>query len=443
MNMIRDLRHWWKEMQSSFWFVPSVIVVGAVVLATSLIMIDTKISFNIVQEIPFLFGADAIASHSLLTIIASSMITVAEVVFSITIVALSLTSSQYTSRVLRNFMRDRNNQVVLGVFLGIFAYCLVVIRVIRDGEEGAFIPSLSILGGLILAFVGIAYLIFFIHYISMSIQSSSIIAAAAEETITAIDNLFPQGMGDNDMENSKSDLTTTCSPILARNTGYVERIDEDSLMRITCKHKIVVRMESVIGEFIIKGSPLICFSAPNGLDVKIIDNLYETYHISRHRTVDQDAGFGIRQLVDISLKALSPGVNDTTTAVMCINYLAAILVQLASRSIPTARRLHQGELRMIARAPSFPDLLAEAFNQIRQNAEGNSVILARLLYALEEIAAKTTSLQQREAVQQQAELIDAISERTIPSPYDRKELTAAILRLNGKTNFKVEVLSGL
>ena len=124
------------------------------------------------------------------------MITVAGVVFSITIVALSLTSSQYTSRVLRNFMRDRVNQVVLGVFVGIFAYCLVVLRTIRGGDEGKFVPSLAVLVGLILAFVGIAFLIYFIHHISMSIQASNIIAAAAQETIAAVDHLFPQGLGE-------------------------------------------------------------------------------------------------------------------------------------------------------------------------------------------------------------------------------------------------------
>ena len=125
------------------------------------------------------------------------MITVAGVVFSITIVALSLTSSQYTSRVLRNFMRDRINQVVLGVFVGIFAYCLVVLRTIRGGDEGKFVPSLAVLVGLILAFVGIAFLIYFIHHISMSIQASNIIAAAAQETIAAVDHLLPKVLGED------------------------------------------------------------------------------------------------------------------------------------------------------------------------------------------------------------------------------------------------------
>jgi hypothetical protein len=173
---------------------------------------------------PLLFGAGAAGSRGLLTAVASSMITVAGVVFSITIVALSLTSSQYTSRVLRNFMRDRMNQVVLGVFVGIFAYCLVVLRTIRGGDEGAFVPSLAVLGGLALAFVGIAFLIYFIHHISMSIQASSIIAAAAEETIAAVDHLFPKGLGDNADEDADGNPAAalgeqTWFAVAARKTG--------------------------------------------------------------------------------------------------------------------------------------------------------------------------------------------------------------------------------
>jgi len=167
------LQHWLQEMRASFWFVPAVIVLGAVGLAAAVIGVDANVKLRFVEAWPLLFGAGAAGSRGLLTAVASSMITVAGVVFSITIVALSLTSSQYTSRVLRNFMRDRINQVVLGVFVGIFAYCLVVLRTIRGGDEGAFVPSFAVLGGLLLAFVGIGFLIYFIHHIALSIQASS------------------------------------------------------------------------------------------------------------------------------------------------------------------------------------------------------------------------------------------------------------------------------
>lgn len=429
--MIPRLQHWWQETRASFWFVPAVIVLAAVGLASGLIFLDATVDLHVDKRWPLIFGAGAAGSRGLLSAVASSMITVAGVVFSITIVALSLTSSQYTSRVLRNFMRDRNNQMVLGVFLGIFAYCLVVLRVIRGGDEGAFVPSLAVLGGLILAFVGIGYLIFFIHYISMSIQSSSIIAAAAKETIDAVDNLFPEDVGHDvdpntvgDSELAFHDLVWVAVP--AHKTGYIQRIDGDSLLAFARERKAIVRMEYGIGEFVVEGTPLISVAGPgvSGDDNQSADELDDIYVISPHRTVEQDASFGIRQLVDIALKALSPGINDTTTAVMCVHYLAAILVRLASRPIATVRRFDKGELRVITRGPSFASLLAEAFDQIRQNAAGNVAVLSCLLSALKLIAGQTADFKRREALRQQANLIFAVAERTITSPYDSTRVKA-------------------
>ncbi len=432
--MTTKLHDLWQATRSSFLFVPAVIVLASVGLATVLIGIDSTADLHVVSRWPLLFGAGADGSRGLLTAVASSMITVAGVVFSITIVALSLTSSQYTSRVLRNFMRDRNNQVVLGVFLGIFAYCLVVLRVIRGGDEGAFVPSLAVLGGLILAFVGIGYLIFFIHYISMSIQSSSIISAAAQETIAAVDHLFPEGMGDDVEEDANGDLASFPEQdwfaVPARKTGYIQSINGDSLLDFARERGTIVRMECGIGEFVVEGTPLISLAHPGGLDEETADKLNAVYVISSHRTVEQDASFGIRQLVDIALKALSPGINDTTTAVMCVNALAAILVRLASRPIATVHRMDQGELRVIVRGPSFASLLAEAFDQIRQNAAGNVAVLTRLLHALEIIAGQTANPRRRQSLRQQAELIADVAERTITSLHDRAGIDTAMVRLS-------------
>ncbi|HSG73268.1 MAG TPA: DUF2254 domain-containing protein [Planctomycetaceae bacterium] len=435
IRFLSKLHHWWQYARSSFWFVPAVIVLGAVGLATFLIGIDATVDLHFVERWPLLFGAGAAGSRGLLTAVASSMITVAGVVFSITIVALSLTSSQYTSRVLRNFMRDRNNQVVLGVFVGIFAYCLVVLRVIRGGDEGAFVPSLAVLVGLILAFVGIAYLIFFIHYISMSIQSSSIIANAAHETIAGVDQLFPKGLGedvedesDADSEESLADQAWVAVP--AQRTGYIQSVDKDALLAVARELKTIVRMERGIGEFVVEGASLVSVTDPGGLDEAATDELHAVYVISRYRTAEQDASFGIRQLVDIALKALSPGINDTTTAVMCVDYLEAILFRLASRPIATARRLDEGELRVIARGPSFASLLAEAFDQIRQNAAGNVAVLTRLLGALEIIAGQTANKQRRQLLRQHADLITTLGEESIPSPHDRRQVEEAMLRLS-------------
>lgn len=433
--MIPKLRHWWQELRSSFWFVPAVIVLGAVELATGLIALDANVELHFDKAWPLLFGAGAAGSRGLLTAVASSMITVAGVVFSITIVALSLTSSQYTSRVLRNFMRDRANQVVLGVFVGIFAYCLVVLRTIRGGDEGAFVPSLAVLGGLALAFVGIAFLIYFIHHISLSIQASSIIATAAEETIAAVDRLFPKGLGDDADDGADGNPAAlpadrAWSAVGSPKTSYIESVGEDALLAFARKRGTVVRMERGIGEFVVEGTPLASVAGPGHPDEETAAELTGIYVISRQRTVQQDAGFGIRQIVDVALKALSPGVNDTTTAVMCIDYLGAILARLAVRGIPTPYRRDEGELRVIARGPSFESLLAEAFDQIRQNADGNVAVLARLLQSLETVAGRTANARRRQALREQANLITAAAERTITVPHDVAGIQAESKRLS-------------
>ncbi|MGB8719463.1 MAG: DUF2254 domain-containing protein [Desulfobacterales bacterium] len=432
--MIMKLRHWWQQIRSSFWFMPAAIVLGAVVLATVLIAVDATVDLNVVERWPLFFGAGAAGARGLLGAVAGSMITVAGVVFSITLVALSLTSSQYTSRVIRIFMRDRLNQVVLGVFVGIFAYCLVVLRAIRGGDEGGFVPSLAVMAGLILAFVGIAFLVHFIHHIAVSIQASSIIATTARETIAAVDHLFPKELGeDGDEEADGSRWMSLAnqpwSDVPARKTGYIEDVSAGALLDVARERSTILRMERGIGEFVIEGAPLVSVVDPGGLDDETTAEINAAYVISRQRTVETDAGFGIRQIVDIAMKALSPGINDTTTAVMCVDYLAAILVRLATRRIAVSPRLDQGKLRVIARGPSFESLVAEAFDQIRQNAAGNVAIMSRMLGALQTIASLTASPNRRRVLREQVQWIAELAERTIESPHDRARVESRLARV--------------
>ncbi|UHD16444.1 DUF2254 domain-containing protein [Thiocapsa bogorovii] len=432
--MITKLRHGWQSMRSSFWFVPALMVVDTVVLAILLITVDTSVDLHLVARWPLLFGAGAAGARGLLTTVASSMITVAGVVFSITLVALSLTSSQYTSRVIRNFMRDRVNQWVLGVFLGIFAYCLVVLRTIREADEGAFVPTLAVLTGLLLAFVGIAVLIHFIHHIATSIQASSIVATAAQETLAAVDHLFPEALGDDNGEGADDTLTRALagqpwSAVPAGKTGYIESLDMDALLDVARTLETILRMEHGVGEFVVSDTPLVSLIDPGELDEATTARLNAVFVISPQRTVEQDVAFGIRQVVDVAMKALSPGINDTTTAVMCVDYLAAILTRLAARRIGTPHAFEEGELRVIARGPSFEGLMSEAFDQIRQNAEGNVAILLRLLGALQTIAGQTASPNRRWVLRQKVDEIAEAAERSIASPHDRDRLTHRLVRV--------------
>ena len=193
---MQRLRTIWLSLQSSLWFVPFLAVMTAIGLAIGLTTLDFELGRDWVGKQSLIFGVGADGARGMLSSIAGSMMTVASLTFSLTISTLATASSQYTSRLIRNFMRDRFNQFVLGYFVGLFAYCLVVLRTIRGGDENNFVPSIAVLTGLLLALISIGVLIFFIHHIASSIQASSILHRVTDETVDAIDEIFPKHAGD-------------------------------------------------------------------------------------------------------------------------------------------------------------------------------------------------------------------------------------------------------
>lgn len=425
------LRQLWETLRSSLWFIPGVSVLLAVALAVALVELDGHLEPDVFARWPRLFGSGAAGARGLLESVASSMITIAGVVFSITVVALSLTSTQYTSRVLRNFMRDRVNQSVLGVFVGVFAYCLVVLRTIRGDEEHAFVPSLALLVGLGLAFVGIGVFILFIHHISTSIQAAQILATVTEETIERVDHLFPEGVGDDDATSHLAPLDhdEAWHAVTADKTGYLISLDAESLVKIAADQKSVVRMERAIGHFVIEDTRLVSIAGPGAPDEQLCGRLRSCFAIGRQRTLEQDAAFGIRQIVDIALKALSPGVNDTTTAVMSVHYLTAILARLSHRRIVSRFRTEDGELRLVTRGPTYDSLVGEALDQIRQSAAGNVEILAGLLAALELLASLPHTAQRRRVLLDHAHAVIELAHASIAATRDRDRFDVQALRL--------------
>lgn len=425
----------WETLRSSLWFLPTVLVTISIGLAIGLVELDSHLRLDERQRWwSRSLGVGADGSRDVLSVIASSMINVAGVAFSITIVALALASSQYTSRVLRNFMRDRASQAVLGVFVGIYVYCLMVLRVIQSGEDAPFVPVLAVAFSVLLALLGIVCFIYFIHHIALSIQAESILKAVADETTDAIDRLFPAELGGSPPEthtqigNPTVDVQHWC-PIPARSTGYIQAVDSDSLMKLSKKYQTVIRMERSIGDFVTEGTPLVSLSEGSAEPEEVSEDLRSAYTIGRQRTTVQDAGFGIRQIVDVALKALSPGINDSTTAVTSVHYLTALMARLAPRHVESPYRMEGGVLRVIARGPTFSSLLGVAFNQIRQNAEGNVAVLLSILRGIETIQGHTRSMQRRAALARQAELVARLARRSIPEAEDRHEIEELLQRL--------------
>ena len=426
------IRRAWNNLRTSFWFVPTIIVAASIVAALALIEEGSSDTEEWLRRWPRLFGAGAEGARGMLSTIAGSMITVVGVTFSMTLVTLALASSQYTSRVLRIFMGDRVMQVVLGSFTGIFTYCLIVLRSIRSGDEGGFVPTLAVAFGVILAIAGIGVLIYFIHHIAASIQASSIIASVAHETLAAVDRLFPEKLGEN-LEDDESDgkIPLPERPwqvVASTRSGYIQNVDNEMLLQLAGQNTTVLRMERSVGEFVVQGSPLASIASDGPPAEELVASLQAAYSFDRHRTLEQDASFGIRQLVDMALRALSPGINDTTTAVMCVDYLTAILSRVASRPIPSPRRCVSGELRVITLAPNFEGMVGEAFDQIRGSASGNLAVISRMSGALQTIGSFATSPLRRHILRQQALWLQEVAERTLPAPQEKKEASDRLAR---------------
>ncbi len=415
----------WDSLRSSMWFIPALMMLGSIVLAFSLIGVDLLLGSSALQRWPLLFGAGAEGSRGVLSAVAGSMITVAGVTFSITVVALSLTASQYSSRVLRNFMRDRANQTVLGVFVAVFAYCLVVLRAIRGGENDVFVPDVAVLVGVALALIAIGFLIYFIHHIASSIQAVSIIASASRETIGAIDRLFPEELGEETEDPAPPrDVVLAAGrrwyPVPARRNGYLQSVDSDAVFGFAREHDTVVRMERAVGEFIVEGTLLASVSSVQPPDDEMIAALNRAYALNLQRTVYQDPSFGIQQIVDIALKALSPGVNDTTTAIISIDHLSAILARAATRRIESRYREADEEVRVIARGPTFETLLSDALEQVRRSAGSNTAAILRLLDAIGTVAEVARSPSRRQALREHVGLVWEVADGTIEVPFDRR-----------------------
>ena len=417
------LRQFVINLRSSFWFVPSLTVLGSIILAVTLIEADTAGSDRWLAQWPRLFGVGAEGSRQMLSTLAGSMISVLGVTFSMTLVALTLASSQYTSRILRIFMSSKVTQFTLGIFSGTFAYCLIVLRTIRSSGNAEFIPGLAVFFAFILALGSVGVLIFFIHHIASSIQASSIIASVAQETNSAIDRLFP---GEKDQASEEKDderlirtldEMTWCT-VPAEESGYIQSVDSEALLSLARDKKTILRMEHGIGDFVVQKTALASLALEEAPDKETVAAVNAAYSISIHRTVDQDPAFGVRQIEDIALKALSPGVNDTSTAVMCIDHLTAILAHLAGRQLPPTRISQDGELRVIRIVPTFESLLADSFDQVRRSAAGNVAVMARIISALDSIASLIDSPSRRQALYEQMQWIAELAERTIDSPHD-------------------------
>lgn len=419
----------WEYLSATLWFLPSLFTVCAAGLALGLVWLDQRIEPETVGFAGLVFGGGPEGARGVLSAISSSIITVAGVTFSITVLTLSLASQQFTPRVLRQFTADRGNQVVLGVFLGTFIYCLLVLRTIRADSFGEFIPHFAVTGAVLLAVASLVVLIYFIHHVSVAIQVDTVLQQVAGETHAAIRRLFPEPLGEpviveeGNLPNEEA-RETGGKPILVAQDGYLQNVDEDRLMHLATRYDVVVRMESRIGEYVFRNAPIAVVWPRKQLAGNCLHDIQCCFTLGRNRTVHQDPEFGVVQIVDIALKALSPGINDPTTAVNCLDYLTGLLRDLGTRNIPSPyRRDNSGQLRIIARGTDFSRIVELAFRQIRHYGAGDVVVCLAVLNSIEHIAAVVREPSQQDILRLQLESSKADFLR-LQNPTDRAAVLA-------------------
>jgi uncharacterized membrane protein len=389
--------------------------VAAVFLAFGMIQLDQAATSTLLNRLSWVYSGGPEGARAVLSTIAASMITVAGVTFSITIVALTLASQQFGPRLLRNFLRDVGNQVVLGTFLSTFLYCLLVLRTVRGSDDAEFVPHLSVTIGVTLAILSLGVLIFFIHHVATSIQASRIIAHVAGDLESAIDRLFPETIGEDAARahrprasaNGPSQLHGSRA-VTAKSPGYVQAIDADGLMLLARGHDLLVRVHARPGSFVRRGTVLLSVAPLTGRVQPDDKSFREVFIIGSDRAGTQDVTFFIDQLVDLAVRALSPGINDPGTARLCIDRLEHALCHLAGRHIPSPDRYDEdGQVRVVACPLTFPQVVASAFDEIARYGRTSVSVTCRLLEAVRNVGSCVKHEAERGALLRQAAVIAA------------------------------------
>jgi uncharacterized membrane protein len=419
---------WRREaLRTNLWLVPTVEIVLAVALFVVTYALDRAAYDGNLSLPSFVISGSADAAREILTAIAAAVITVVTLVFSITIVTLTLASTQFGPRMLRNFIRDRITQFTLGSFVATFVYSILVLVSIGPGAHGEFVPHLSITVCLALVVADVAVLVVFIDHIAKSIQLPQVIASIARDLSRAIeaeDGGSPAGTpkaGWSLAEVTRR-LDEDSGVVIATSSGYLQFVRMDTLIAISSASHAVIRLLHRPGHFVVAGEPL-AQVWPADAAPGVARALGGAHATGPHRTLTQDLSFAVDQLVEIAIRALSPAVNDTFTALACIDWLGDGLCKIADRWRPVSvHRDDSGHVRVITVTVSFRRLVERAHDKIRQASRAMPAVMIRQLDGIAKVMTHTSSPAQREVLLEQAAMIIRASEESVPEQADRADV---------------------
>jgi uncharacterized membrane protein len=430
-------------LRGALWFLPTAALLVSLVLGLLLASVDVD-EDSLLWPVAFKGSADD--ARQILIVVGATMITVTGLVFSLTIVALQIASSQFSPRLLRNFLRDRGNQWVLAVFVSTFAYSTAGLQTVGEDRAGGgdFVPRLAISGAMVFALASLAMLIYFINHLAHSIQIDHIMRDVERRTLEVIRTGEPEDVvvghdTDDGRASGPASGPATASvdvrdvTVAAWSSGYVQSVDGEGLARLASERNVAFELRPHVGDYVVAGDPLLSVRAADGAwptGAAAVTELRPLVRVGIERTMEQDIAFGIRQLVDIALRALSPAINDPYTAVQATDHLTNILAVLADRPL-TAWMLRDadGIVRLTVPRPGFIDYVDLACDQIRRFGAAEPGIITALTRLVAALAARVTDGDRRRGLARQARLLAADAEREIRQPADLVRVERDIARL--------------
>lgn len=432
---MKKILFFWSELTSTFWFIPVFIIIVSLFFAFGMVYWDSQVTIDPDGFYEYLLTSSSDSARSILTTISGAMIGVAGTVFSITLVALTLASSQFGPRLIKNFMYDRLNQVVLGAYISTFMYCMIVLISMKESDDTVFIPSISIFFVVIVTLGNLILLIIFIHHISSSIQADKIIAEISATLSKTISTQFPSEMGEGlisevpDLSQIKNRYTVKEGSKCIKG-GYLQYVDSESLMELAIEENILLELHFRPGKFLVEGENLVSINSVGPVPEKLFKKIQKNFIVGNTRTPQQDVEHSIYQMVEIASRALSPGINDPFTAIACIDNLSSNLCSLTKVKFPSKYRLDEvGQLRVIVDQFTFDGLLDAAFNQIRQFSAGNPSVAIRLMDAFITIHQFAILEEQKKAVKRHATMVMNVAKSDFKEPSDLKDLEVRFKKL--------------
>ena len=421
----------WDRLRSSLWFRPAgwIIIFGALAFLFSAIDRQTGGVYG-EAGLPWYFGGGQEGARTILSIIGGGMLTVTSLTFSIIMVAVVQTANAYSPRILTGYLGEPEHQHVPCILVGTFLYALLVLSEVRSVEDGSYVPTLSITLAIVLSLVSVGAFIFFIHYVSHSISVCNFVSLIMDETERTLAQLFPDEVGAPWEGNGEPSLPPDEGiPLVAEGSGYISYIDGDRLVKVAAEHDAVLALEKSIGDYVLHGVPLAKVWTSETLSDDLAASLHKAFHLGKERELRQDFLYGVRQLTDIALRALSPGINDPSTAEQCIDALVNLLAKLTRRTpISSYRCDEDGAVRVVARSMTLARVLDQSFSKIRYYADGDVDILLYLIAACGALGHATDNPSDRAALWSQVALVMREAERSVSEQTGRAALNKALWR---------------